>query len=90
MNLDDLEKNAAKCGIPSYMHGGITRYFRARLPPGGFLTAVLTNDLKGAALAADSENCRLLWDYVNFLYNYTPASSWGSKENVKAWLEGKA
>ena len=42
--------------IPEHTKGALDRYVDHGLEPGGFLTAVLTNDLFGAVARADSEN----------------------------------
>lgn len=34
--------------IPEHTKAALDRYVNDRIPPGGFLTAVLTNDLTGA------------------------------------------
>lgn len=78
--------NAGKCGLPGYMHKGLLYYFKHGLQGGDFLTAVLSNDLREAAMHADETNKRLLWEYVFFLYNYAPIGTGGSPEAVEEWL----
>ncbi len=56
-------------------------------PTGGFLRAVLSNDLKESFGRADEESRIVLFDIVMFLYNNAPAPCWGSPEEVKAWQE---
>lgn len=73
--------------IPPHMIGGLRRYIEDGIPPGSFLTAVLSNDLRGACERADDENRHCLFDYVSFLYNHAPTGSWGSKENFGAWCD---
>ena len=58
-------------------------------PFGSFLTAVLANDLVGAAAHADERNQHLLHEYASFLYHEMPGRSgdsstdyWGSYEAV--------
>ena len=72
--------------LPPGLRGGMQRYIKQGIPPGHFLTAVLTNDLRGACERADDVTRHLLWEIVNWLYNYAPAPSWGSPEKVSAWL----
>lgn len=72
--------------IPSRMHGAIVRYLEEGIPPGGFLQAIIANDLKGAVGRADSENITRIGDYVTFFYNYAPSTSWGSQEKMDSWL----
>lgn len=82
----------AEHGIPDYMRGGLIRYFNNRLPPGGFLTAVLSNDLMEAFSHADETNRHCMRAYVMWLYNEAPGRSsgaWGSPEAVEKWLDGR-
>ncbi len=72
--------------IPAHMHEGITAYVETRRPVGGFLAALLSNDLIRAAGRADDENAAALMGWVRFLYNYAPGNCWGSPAAVKAWL----
>lgn len=73
--------------IPPYMRGGLNRYLLFGVPPGDFLEAVLCNDLVGAFAHADNYNSRHVRDYVQFLYDYAPRGSWGSKEKYHAWIK---
>jgi len=74
------------CGVPEHMHDGVIRYLLHGLPPGSFLIAVLSNDLKGACDRADVANRVALYRYVKFLYNYVPLAAWGTPAHVTAWL----
>lgn len=84
--MNEIERALMTSPIPDYMHKGLVDYIQNGHPPGGFLIAILTNDLKNAATAADGNNRRLLYDYVSFLYNYAPAPCWGSPAAVKDWV----
>jgi hypothetical protein len=53
---------------------------------GGFLEAVLSNDLKKACARADDENRWALWLIVYWICNEMPAEAWGSGEKVKRWI----
>lgn len=75
--------------IPKRMMEGLTRYIDHRVEPGGFLKAVISNDLKGAVGLADDENLLNLPAYVTYLYNEAPSLCWGSKENMQTWLKGE-
>jgi hypothetical protein len=75
-----------ECAVPLTLHEGLTEYLAARRPTGGFLQAVLENDLSGAAMRADPDNRLCLWEIVLFLHTYVPAPAWGSPEKVAAWL----
>jgi len=75
--------------IPSRMMGGIERYISDGIPPGDFLTSIITNDLSGAVGAADDENLRNLPAYVAYFYNEVPSGCWGSREIFDNWMENK-
>lgn len=71
------------------VRNGIDRYVEDRCPPGSFLTAVLSNDLKESFGRADEENIRDMFEIVSYCYNEIPFDCWGSPERVKHWLEGR-
>ena len=75
--------------VPKYILDIINRYVDDDVPPGGFLTAVLSNDLVGAFAWADSDCKSALPDIVRYLNNEIPAVCWGSKDKVEAWLNRK-
>jgi hypothetical protein len=83
VNLEDYSQ------IPRHMMESMVRYMHDRIEPGGFLYAVVTNDLKGAVARADSTNIELIPVYVSFLYNEAPSECWGSNEKVGKWLSGR-
>lgn len=64
----------------------IRMYIDQKIRPGGFLEAVLRNDLKEALGRADCKNRRKIFEWVEYLYNYAPAICWGSNDKVDAWL----
>lgn len=74
--------------LPEHVRGAMQRYVENRIPPGGFLTAVLENNLFEALMRADSINRERLFDIVSFLYNEVPSGCWGSPKAVKTWLKG--
>ena len=67
----------------------IDRYVNNGLQPGGFVTAVLTNDLTSAVMLADSNNLENLPHIVAYIYDSVPSNCWGSKDRVRAWVEKK-
>jgi hypothetical protein len=84
----DYTGNGAKWSlIPDYMIGGLCRYIENGIEPGSFLSAVLCNDLRAACECADDTNRHRLFEYVQFLYSYAPASCWGSQERFEKWLD---
>lgn len=70
--------------------GAMKRYIENGIPPGHFLTAILSNDLKEACARADDDHRYRLFDIVGWLYNEAPASCWGSPEKFEAWLTSRA
>lgn len=72
--------------IPERMMGGIQRYIERGIEPGGFLCAVIENDLKEAVGRADEENMANLPAFVSYFYNEAPSVCWGSPEKMVAWL----
>lgn len=69
---------------------GLKRYVEEGIPVGGFLSAVISNDLREACGRADDYNLRVIPIYVAWLYNEAPGGCWGSKENMDAWIERHA
>lgn len=67
----------------------IQNFVHKRIPPRDFLYAVLTNNLLEAFATADSANTAAMADIVGYCYNKIPASCWGSREKVAAWLNNK-
>ena len=72
--------------IPEGTLDGIKRYVEDRIPPGGFLTAILENKLMESFLRADKENKEVLFEIVSYCYNKLPICCWGSPEKVEKWL----
>ena len=65
-------------------------YVSTGRPTGGFLEAVLSNDLKEATGRADERALDNLPHIVAYCYNDIPSGCWGSPERVTAWLNGWA
>jgi len=63
------------------------RYIERGILPGGFLTAVLENNLVLAAMRADNTNRHRLLDFAEFLYSEAPSICWGSRERVERWIK---
>ena len=61
-------------------------YIEGGYPPGGFLTAVLQNDLSNAIGRADKVSLLWLPSIVRWIYNEAPSACWGSPEKVSAWI----
>jgi hypothetical protein len=72
--------------VPSIVKGALQRYLCDRIAPGGFLRAVLENDLLTAVMSADSISRETLPEIVNYVYLNVPRDAWGSPARVKDWL----
>lgn len=83
IELQDLEK------FPTLTARGLFNYMNYGARVGGFLTALLSNDLQKAVLKADDENIKLLREYVQWLTFNAPGEAWGSPEKVNAWIKKK-
>lgn len=66
---------------------GLRAYVLDGIEPGGFLCAVIANDLRRACELADPDSLRNLPAFVSFLYSHAPASCWGSYERLIRWVE---
>lgn len=83
-----IVKDEAESGIhlvPEHLRAGLMAHVMTGRPVGGFLTAVLSNDLLEAVNRADDQSFPALPKIMKFLYNYTPGPCWGSREKVDAW-----
>lgn len=76
--------------IPDELKRALDDYAQHGTPTGGFLRAVLANDLMGAVGRADSNNVRLLQEICGYVYNELPgrrSGCCGSYEAVDTWIE---
>jgi hypothetical protein len=73
--------------FPAHTKAALDRYVEHKILPGGFLMAVLSNDLFEAVGRADSENIVALPDIVQYIYCQMPADCWGSKEQIYKFVE---
>lgn len=72
--------------IDENIRGALDRYINHRIHPGGFLTAVLENNLMEAIGRADRVNRINLHEICKYIYNNLPSESWGSREKVQNHL----
>lgn len=72
------------------MLDALRRYVEDGTPPGGFLRAILANDLMGACAYADDDNMRNLPAYAAYVYNELPSGCHGSHEIVTRWIHAHA
>ena len=73
-----------KC--PEHIREGLKNYIINSISTGGFLHAVLVNDLFSAVGRADETNKVQLHEIIRFIYNHLPTSSYGSQERYLEWL----
>jgi len=89
---ENIDEKLRQYTIPSHMHSGIKSYLFDKHIQGDFLMSVFANDLAEAAVRADNINANCLKNYAFFMFNELPSrevpySPWGSRENIKAFLE---
>lgn len=68
-----------------HIGGSLQRYYENGIPGGSFVTALLANDLVGAATKADHNNMELLGYIAHWMLHNLPHEAWGSYEIVKEW-----
>ncbi len=73
--------------IPPRILASLQRYAREHTPTGGFLRAVLANDLTQAVGGADPESMAALPAIVAYVYMELPSACHGSAATVEAWLQ---
>jgi len=84
-----LHKQFVEKGLPDYMWGAFERYYWHGIMPGDFLYNILCCNLLEACMHADSKNRRVIFEWVDFLWNGPVGGCWKSRENVEAWMERK-
>lgn len=68
----------------------IDRYVALGVPTGGFLEAVISNDLQEACGRADETSRLILFELVFYLHCACPAQCWGSREKYQSWIASHA
>jgi hypothetical protein len=84
---DSVVVRALQVGVPEHLVSGLALYLVKGIEPGGFMMAVLENDLMGAFSRADINSRAGMFELVQFLYNDTPRNCHGSREAVMAWMK---
>lgn len=76
--------------VPSHLRPGLERYIKDGIRPGGFLSAIIANDLREAVLrAATVATFESILGIVKFLCFECPDPSHGSPEKFEAWINRK-
>lgn len=71
--------------IPEATRDALTHFITSGQPTGGFLHAVLCNDLCDAAIRADLEHRKCLALIATWIYHRAPPDCHGSAEVVRKW-----
>tara|TARA_R110000824_G_scaffold41446_6_gene123337 strand:+ start:5619 stop:5861 length:243 start_codon:yes stop_codon:yes gene_type:complete len=69
------------------MQSGARLYVEHGVPPGGFLTAVLSDNLMDAFSRADNANAAAMKEWTMWMYNDAPTGCWGSPNIVQGWID---
>lgn len=80
-------RKKAESLIPAHMVEGVCTYVEQGIPPGGFLRAVLENNLVQSAVRADLSNRQRLVEYAQLVYWELPSGCHGSKADVDDWVK---
>lgn len=67
----------------------LERYINHRIPTGGFLEAVLSNNFFESIGRADFNNLRNIQLVAEYIYMNVPSIAYGSKEKVNKWLDSE-
>lgn len=85
--VEDLPKGSTKLPLNALLD--MYAYATSHSKVGGFLEAVISNDLALSVQRADSENVVLLPQYAVVLRHCFPAEAWGSKKAYDRWTGRK-
>jgi hypothetical protein len=85
--VDEFKERLELLPVSFAMKEALERYVMRGIEPGGFLTALLSNDLWQTVARADDQNARVIKEYTVFLYNWAPSGCWGSSAKFEAWIE---
>ena len=72
--------------VPLRLRESLQRYVEHRIPPGGFLEAVLSNDLMLAVGYADEDSLACLKDLCVIVNCRLPCVCHGSRDRVRQWI----
>jgi hypothetical protein len=84
---DDVPEEL-KAKIPPQLFEGLDRYVREHIPTGGFLRALLANDLMQTFGMAHPESLRALPHLVHLLL-FAPVACYGSEAAVETWIAAR-
>ena len=73
--------------VPLHSRKTIERYLEYGIEPGGFLTALFSDNLTDTVRYADEANVKSLVQWTMFVFWELPHEAVGSKEKVQAHIE---
>ncbi len=86
VNKERMARTLTEAGVPAHNHEALIEYIFAGRPTGGFLSALLANDLKQTCAQADHINAAAIHKIVGWLWNHAPIACWGSAPKVGEWI----
>jgi len=86
MDIESLVNSLNEAPIPEHLKEGLLEYVVRGRPVGGFLEAVLSNDLEMSIARADMWSAESIPQIVKWLYNKAPMGCHGSSERFLSWL----
>ena len=75
----------AASNIPEITRESLDAWAESARPTGGFLRAVLENNLREAFARADYDNTLAMPAIMSYVYNELPGLCWGSPGRVAEW-----
>ena len=73
-------------GIESETYEALKDYVLNHRDPGGFLTAVFSNDLMEAVLRGNPDSRFALPQICEYIFHHCPGECWGDSEAVEKWI----
>lgn len=86
MSVEKLSRTMSAFAVPMHLRNGLASYILHGTEPGGFLRAVLHNNLRDAILRADKDSRAGLGELVIWLVSEAPERCWGSPERYHDWV----
>lgn len=85
----EIYESLEVANMPDNMRMPMVRWVKYGYLPGGFLQALLRNDLCDAINRADQLNLIHLYTWAKWLQNAAPSGCYGSRENVQSWEDAR-
>jgi hypothetical protein len=87
LSIAEMEAAMEPYGVPQHLRNGLARYILHGIRPGGFLDALLVNDLRLSVHRADAESLRAIPQVLEFLHWNAPSACYGTPQRHDAWME---